>query len=238
MKHRNSKRKTSNKKHDSSVQVKVTEAENEEESEALAESVKDTSENIYYWREQIGNQLRKFLTDQDIPSDTRIPHKTKSGEQVNLQELIREDYLHVSGAYEAGQALACLFNAFDDFRKIGAFINNVEASSNEKNQAAQQLEALMLRLFKLANNANLITKSSLEDFTLAGRSRTTEAHEEKTENSKRKRKIAENWYKECRKLGKNKTQCYKICSRKFKENGETVAWETIKGYFKGRKDLP
>jgi len=237
MKKQMSERKTTNKKHNSIVQTKIQIAESTKESQELHEGVKDTSQNIHWWCTNVENQLRKFLNERSIPSDTLETYKTRSGEHVKLQELIREDYLDIAGAYEAGQALAYLFKSFDVFNDLKSFIENTNSCDEEKNNRTEQLNYLMLSFFKFANTIQLITKASLEDSALAGKSRTTEAHQARTKESKNKKTMAEKWYIECRKTGKDKTHCYRLCVKEFKKNNIEVAFDTIRGWFKSRKDL-
>jgi len=243
MKTKTSNRKTTNKNHESPNSVVIETAENIDEILEF-ESNYRKSNNINYWFKEVESYLRDFLVSKSLPSDPYIKHKSDECGLISLKEVIKIEHLDIPGAFEAASVLEYLISSHEKQNHIEENIRNNIRDESLVEAMISELRGMILDNLKANSLIKKVEEERLNDYVQAGRSRTTPAHEARTEVKLEEQSIAWAWIEELRREGKNKTECYIICEKRlnkyYRDSGKdkTIKWGTIKKWFVNRKDFP
>tara|TARA_R110000868_G_scaffold52052_1_gene164713 strand:+ start:464 stop:1159 length:696 start_codon:yes stop_codon:yes gene_type:complete len=222
-----SNRKKSNRKGDAIYQVEVTLNVPSEEMENRHSQMQDFAQQF----NSLEKRFKSVLESAQLPSDiTKTYYYESDGKRIpcELVTLIRKNHLNVPAAYEAANGLAYLYCTRDEYNVLIQKIRSTDNSGMEK------LVSLIIgRLFELVKIVGVIQKSLMGDKYLAGNSKTTRAHIQRTLNTIDKQKLAKEWFKQLSSKNHTKERCYSLIVDRFAklESPIHVKPDTVKKWF-------
>jgi len=238
-----SKRKTTNKKHDGLVQIRlestevVVSAETTQDRKELERNALN-SENPVWWYNLLEDIYKNHIISNNIAFSLDNKYYNESNHQITFLQYIKENHLDNPGIYEAAKAFEYLSNSYRQHNSLIDLITQAVKDKPRADYIIQKQKKLMLDQLRLTYISMELQINKLQDAVISGRKRITPAHRARSEATTLKRQTAENWYVEYRNRNYTKEDCYRLIEKRFKDEYQLeIKAQTIKSWFKGRKDL-